>query len=533
MTLLAALLVGNTPLYVTSKSAIPESAALESATPGSAALEGAAPENATPGSATPESVLPEPAVRQAPASAPPPSSKSGSAFDPQSLGLGGKMGPKYYLSRWVEDWSYLRDKSKRSDLFDPLKFIPLDPDGNVYLTLSNEERLRFNHFSHPGLKKNAPASDQVMFRSFLGADLHVGSDFRIYGELADGQERGSNLRKVPNYQNDLYVQQLFAELHHKFDGVDVGVRIGRQDYMDGPFQLVSNQENPNIHFTLDGVRFYANGSRFRFGAVDLRYVKRGMGSFDDPTDDGQKLRGAVASFLVTDPDTAKKQKIFLDPFFFNYRADSIRRGGFTGEENRRFYGARLHGKVGNAGFDWTVVRQDGQFDGRDIDAYQVFLVQNYTLDHLAWKPEVGIHFDLSSGGGAFDSNRKLKSASFLFGNVPYYNYAILLGATNIREIAPNVTLHPSKRLRVSLEYDWYWRDNVHDAVYNGVGVPYALTQTVSGYKIGEQARAYIGYSINQHLSLTTKLEYLKSGTVLKRAGFGNNLFAGTWLTFRF
>ncbi|MFT9216703.1 MAG: hypothetical protein ABF513_10610, partial [Acetobacter malorum] len=42
----------------------------------------------------------------------------------------------YAVSRWAEDWSSLRDKRNRIDWADPLKYIPLNNSGSIYLTLS-------------------------------------------------------------------------------------------------------------------------------------------------------------------------------------------------------------------------------------------------------------------------------------------------------------------------------------------------------------------------------------------------------------
>ncbi|WP_160363699.1 alginate export family protein [Sphingomonas chungangi] len=454
-------------------------------------------------------------------------------YTTEALGLGPKIAGGYSLSRWAEDWSYLRDRSKRNDVFDPLKFIPLDREGNVYLTLSNEERLRFDSNSNPGLKKGATASDAFKFRSFLGADLHFGSSFRVYGELADAQYKGRNIIATGANQNDLIVQQLFAEVHRPVGQAEVGARVGRQDFLDGPIQLISNQENPNIHTTFDGVRGYINGRIVRLDAFALDYVKQGFGAFDDPTDHDQHFRGIVGGVLLSPIDRARVYKLFLNPFFFNYRGDDIRRGGFIGDEDRRIYGARLWGTIGSVTFDWSADRQDGRFANRDINAYQIFLIQSIAFPKAPWKPELGLHLDFSSGGGSFDSGSKLKAATYLFGTVPFYSYSTLLGASNIREVAPNLSVFPVPKLKIALEYDMYWRDSQHDAVYNGTGGFFARTAGVRGAKIGNQPRANITYQINKHLSLTARFEYLRAGSALKNAGYAGNMFTATWLTFRF
>src|SRR3981081_2408871 len=50
--------------------------------------------------------------------------------------------PAYTPERYDEDWSFLRDASKRTDLFDPIKWIPLLKDGAWFLTLGGELRER-------------------------------------------------------------------------------------------------------------------------------------------------------------------------------------------------------------------------------------------------------------------------------------------------------------------------------------------------------------------------------------------------------
>src|SRR5438270_9634788 len=51
-----------------------------------------------------------------------------------------------YVERYEEDYSYLRNLDLSTDpWFDPLKFIPLDPAGDAYLTLNGEIRFRYDN----------------------------------------------------------------------------------------------------------------------------------------------------------------------------------------------------------------------------------------------------------------------------------------------------------------------------------------------------------------------------------------------------
>ncbi|KXV23146.1 hypothetical protein AD933_00165 [Acetobacter malorum] len=48
---------------------------------------------------------------------------------------------EYGIAPWAEDWSRLRDKSKRKDPFDLIKYIALNESGSIWLSFSGETRL--------------------------------------------------------------------------------------------------------------------------------------------------------------------------------------------------------------------------------------------------------------------------------------------------------------------------------------------------------------------------------------------------------
>jgi hypothetical protein len=80
------------------------------------------------------------------------------------------------------------EPAKRDDPLDRLKFIPLDADGDIYLTLSGELRLRMNLTTNPNLR-DAQAQRQDINRETLGADLHIGPHLRFYGECRMADRR--------------------------------------------------------------------------------------------------------------------------------------------------------------------------------------------------------------------------------------------------------------------------------------------------------------------------------------------------------
>src|SRR5437870_13883817 len=68
--------------------------------------------------------------------------------------------PEYQKLRYDEDYSYLRNPPPdlRSDFWDPIKFIPFNSNGNVYLSFGGEARERFEYYHN--FRWNPEALDQ-------------------------------------------------------------------------------------------------------------------------------------------------------------------------------------------------------------------------------------------------------------------------------------------------------------------------------------------------------------------------------------
>ncbi|MEO8429026.1 MAG: hypothetical protein ABI651_18195, partial [Verrucomicrobiota bacterium] len=55
--------------------------------------------------------------------------------------------PAYQTLRYNEDWSVLRNSTNRTDFFDPVKYIPLNTNGDWYLSFGGEARLEYVRYS--------------------------------------------------------------------------------------------------------------------------------------------------------------------------------------------------------------------------------------------------------------------------------------------------------------------------------------------------------------------------------------------------
>ena len=84
--------------------------------------------------------------------------------------------PAYKQRRYDEDYGYLRDSTKETDLFDAIKFVPRGTEGDRYLSLGGEIRQRYEYFHNPvwGQEEKDP-NGYWMQRYMLHADLHLGN----------------------------------------------------------------------------------------------------------------------------------------------------------------------------------------------------------------------------------------------------------------------------------------------------------------------------------------------------------------------
>ncbi len=479
-----------------------------------------------------------PAAAQLPSTAPSeagqtrlPANPVVTAYPAAAAGDGATTGG-YNLSRWAEDWRSMRDPAKRDDPLDRLKFLPLDDDGDVYLTLSGEARLRVNMTSNPSLRE-APHQRQDIRRLVAGADLHVGPHLRLFGEVAHGGLTGRNLGAPPaTLRNDLVFQQYFADVTGDVGGVAVGARYGRQEFTDGPNLLVSQRDNNTIRYTLNGLRLWARGSKARVDLFDLRPTAYGdLGADDDVNDPARRFSGVTVG-LVVPTHWFGGSKLYLDPFLWRRRNSVGAWGGRIGPATRYYGGARLWGDAGRWTLDWSVNHQWGTYIDQKIDAWQAFFAQTYRLGAAPTSPRIGFHVDYASGGGGYGDG-KLRDAYAPFGNNIYYSYQLYLTPSNLVALAPNITVSPLRNVRVTAEYQLTWRESTTDAVYRANGQPFAGTQNVRDRKIADLTRVQLVWTITPRLSFTGRYEHLAAGPSLTKAGYASSDFLAGWVSFRF
>ena len=121
--------------------------------------------------------------------------------------------PPYQRLRYDEDYLYLRDPAKRTDFWDPIKYIPLNSEGDWYLSFGGEARERYEFYHNN--RWNPASLDQdgyLLQRYLLSADLHLGPSVRVFGQLQSSLENWRNGGPRPIDEDQLDVHQLFFDV---------------------------------------------------------------------------------------------------------------------------------------------------------------------------------------------------------------------------------------------------------------------------------------------------------------------------------
>ena len=312
-----------------------------------------------------------------------------------------------YVERYEEDYSYLRDPARSSDFFDPLKFIPLGAEGEVYLTLNGEARFRYDDTDHrnfaiataatpartagarPTLTPATEVSTNQLYkqRYALGADLHLGPNVRFYADLYHGQQTGHRVGPtIPGNQRDaLGLVNGFGEVYGILGDAKTGFRAGRQEIFFGNNLQVRANVSTNLPSPVfDGFRAYRDWGPARVDAFAYNLVQFVDGILQDRDNPHVNLWGVYGSYdLPKAVPLGLEARTSLEPFYLGWRASPFAGGRGAGiyndralltggrvvaatgagfiasQDHRETFGLRAYGAIGDADYDWQGAYQTG------------------------------------------------------------------------------------------------------------------------------------------------------------------------------
>jgi Alginate export len=492
-----------------------------------------------------------------------------------------------YIERYEEDYTYLRDPAASTDFFDPLKYIPLTPDGSVYLTVNGEVRFRYDNTDHKNFgiatgTATAPTPGKIPVftpatgissnelykqRYELGADLHLGDHFRFYGDIYHGQQTGHDAGSpIPgNLRDDLGLVNGFGELFDTTADTKTGFRAGRQQiYFGNDLQVRANVSTNLPSPVFDGFRAYRDWGFARVDAFAYNIVVFGNGVLTDRDDSHTNLWGLYGSYDLPKLALASAElKSSVDLFYFGWRSTPFTGGKGSGiyndaafltgakivaatgagfvasQDHRATFGLRYYGGLGDVDYDWQGAVQGGSYAGFDVAAFAANTDTGYTFHDLPWKPRIGAHLDIASGG-ASKADGTLQTYQPMYPNTQYYVPNNEFAPTNFYDVAPRISVHPSETVTAEFYYSFLWRYSENDAIYTGAPWPggngqnnYAVTVLAPGRTIGRQADFRLTWAITPHVLTLFEAAVFDPGSAIRTAGGRTTTFLDANLTFKF
>ena len=442
--------------------------------------------------------------------------------------------PPYQALRYDEDWTYLSDRSQRSDALDTLKYIPLNDRG--YLSLGGEARLRYEYFNQFNFGAGPQDDDGYLLQRFLlHADSHFGKRVRVFTQLQSAISSGRTGGPRPTDDDRLEAHQAFLDLKFGDEAKALTLRVGRHEMDFGSGRLISAGEGLNVRRSFDGVRvIYRQGPWLVNGQINkLVSIKPGL--FNDSPDSSQTFWGLGA--------TRARPKI-RGGHQFAYIALDRKVGRFdqgSGRELRHTVIARTYGAsddaVGPFDYNFDTIFQWGTFksSAREIGirAWALAADLGQTISRIPLTPRLGLRADATSGD-TDPNDQHLQTFNPLFPGTSYSDTIGLIGAANTLALNPNLRFVVKEKWTVSTGTAFFWRQSARDGIYGINVAPLRSGGRSRAREIGTLPSARLDWRINRHLTYTSVYSHFFAGRFLKETPPGENVdYASTWLTFRF
>ena len=437
----------------------------------------------------------------------------------------------FSMQRWEEDYAHLRDTADESrSLFDAIKYVPLDPDGDAYLSFGGQARYRYDYFNNYSFGPGVNDENGFHLQRYLAhVDAQLHENARAFVQLnaayVNDREGGPRYGDV----DDFDLQQAFVDLRTSEDANPYSfVRIGRQELTYGAERYVSPDDWRNVRRTFDGVRLSVSVPNDTFDVFAVRPVELEQSEFNEG-DSSTTFAGVYNALALPDvlPGAETRFESYL--FFLSQREDSPP-PTMRVDADTYTLGSRLHAQPGPFDFDVEANYQFGNVEGSRLSAWSVAALTGYTFESTTLTPRVYVGFDAASGSSDPDGR-----FNQLF--PPTYNYLghlYLFGRPNLIAAHAGIDLHLTKSLTLFTSHYAFWRQNTNDALYTlGGGVVRADTGSDAAY-VGNEFDIALYWQIDKYWSAYIGYAHFFSGDFIEETGPSKDVdFLYTAVTFTF
>lgn len=431
------------------------------------------------------------------------------------------------LLRFDEDYSALKDSART--FYNRLKYLPLSESGRTYISFGGELRAELDRAQHEDWgAMNVGRNVFLLQRYQLHADLRLGDKIRIFGQLRSGLENGRKNGPRPIDEDQLNVQNLFIDLI-PFKEMDrrMTIRLGRQELQYGSGRLLDVREGPNLRLYFDGAKVAYVSPKWNVDAFIMAAGRVKTGIFDNPISQKSNLWGIYSAHTVA--------KMFnIDLYYLGIdRAESSFDEGVA-PETRHTVGTRVWANGKELLYNFEIGYQLGKFGTADIRAWGGSMDIGYRFADMTGAPTVKLRSDFISGDDV-KGDGKLGSFNALYPNGGYFGMNPQAGPGNLLSIHPNLTWSLGRRVLLSLETVFYWRQSLQDGIYRPDG-SLSLSSSNSGSRyIGTAYVSTVSWQINSFLSYNAGVQYFKTGDFINDVipQHKDGFFVSSLLAFKF
>lgn len=438
--------------------------------------------------------------------------------------------PELAKLRFEDDYTCFRDPANRDGFPGAIKFIPLNEDGDAFLSFGGDIRQRYEYTHNPLFGEDPQDEAGVWLQRFIAhGDLRFGPNLRLFGELFSALATGRESGPGPVDKNELALQNAFIDLSvAPAEDSKLTLRVGRQELEYGSGRLVDVRDGPNVRRTFDAARAIFEAPDWRVDGLAGRPRTPQPDVFDDETNDDQALWGIYAS-------GGAEMLPFgaIDLYYLGFKDDAGTFVQGTARERRHSIGARFHGEDRGWDWNWEAVYQFGTFGDGSIQAWTLASDTGFTFSGLPWRPRLALSANVASGDGDPD-NEDLGTFNPLFPRGNYFSEAAVLGPRNFFNLHPFLTVSPTDRWSLTTDVNFFWRLETEDGVYAPAGQIIRAPGGSDQRFVGSAISLASEYALAENLVFTAIYTHFFAGDFIRATGPSEDIdFFELTVQFRF
>lgn len=405
-------------------------------------------------------------------------------------------------------------------------------DTSDWLQFHGQERLLYAHTSVPelGLMDERRASvDLVLLRNLFGLSLRAAPRLRAEAQLGVHLAFGGVGTPQPPDADFADVHLLFLEWtpEAKRLGLDVRLRVGRQELVFGSTRWFSARDGTNVRLAFDLARLTLATSRVNADGFAGVLPRLARGWLDDAPDLDHRLFGGYVTVQLL-----PEKQLALDIFAVARYRPQTHYQEHAGRELRRTLGVRLFGETA-FGLAYVLhgLVQWGQLEDARIRAWGAAAGLWQRLFPAPYELRLGLRADALSGDGR-RNDRVIGTFQPLFPNQSFFSTQPAIYPANVYDLHPLLKF-ASAGFELELGCALFWRQRTSDAVYGAAGQPlFSGAQTRERFS-GAQLSGELAYRATEQLGFMLAYAQLVMGPALRAAGGEHARLFATSVTFTY